>query len=95
MQKYYLISKQTQEVKTICDGIIGYDKIIFNLKKITTTAEQDDLIKQNYRIKVINNKLEFEKPTHLKEKEAKDNLKLNIDKVKNLKELKDLLINNL
>ena len=92
--KYFLYDNEGN-VKSISEGKIIFDKTIFSLKGFNPTANELKLIKQGYQIKVINNKLEFEKPTHLKEKEAKDNLKLNIDKVKNLKELKDLLINNL
>ena len=94
MNKYYLISKETGEIKSICDGIIGYDKEIFNLKKITTTTEQDNLIQQNYKLKYTD-KLELEKPPHILEAEKKAELKDKIDKATTLKELKDLLINNL
>ena len=90
MNKYYLISKETGEVKSVCDDIIGYDKTIFNLKKIKTTVDEDELIKQNYRIK-FTDKLELEKPSYLKKKEDKENLKIQIDNAKNLPELKELI----
>jgi len=94
MNKYYLISKETGEVKSVCDDIIGYDKEIFNLKKITTTTEQDNLIQQNYKLKYTD-KLKLEKPLHILEAEKKADFKDKIDKATTLKELKDLLINNL
>ena len=92
MNKYYLISKLTGEVKAISDGVIEFDKTLFDLKKITTTAEQDDKIQQNYKLK-FTDKLEIEEPEHIKEENKKADLKDKIDKATTLKQLKDLLIN--
>jgi hypothetical protein len=92
--KYYLIKKLTGEVKVISDGIIGYDKTLFDLKKITTTPEQDDLIKQNYKLK-FTDKLEIEEPDHIKEANKKADLKDKISKAKNIDELKELIITKL
>ena len=94
MNKYYLIKKETGEVKAICDDIIGYDKNIFEQKKITTTPEQNILIQQNYKLKYTD-KLEIEEPDQIKEQNKKADFKDKVLKAKTIDDLKTLIIDNL
>jgi len=86
MKKYYLYDNQGN-VKSISDGIIGYDKKILNIKEIETTKEQDDKIGLNYRLEYKNNKLEIQEPPLMK----KEKLKKEIQQADTIEKLKNIL----
>ena len=88
--RYFLYDNEGN-VKSISEDKIIFDKTIFSLKGFNPTANELELIKQGYQIKVKNNKLEFEKPEQVKRKENVENLKIQIDNAKDLPELKELI----
>ena len=92
MIKYYLYNKRG-EVKAMSDGIIGYDKEILTLKKITTTKEQDNKIKQGYKLR-YNRGLKFEEPEEMKNRLKIEDLKTEINEAKDIDSLK-VVINKL
>ena len=92
--KYYLISKETGEVKSISEGKIIFDENLFILKGINPTANEQELVNQNYKIKLVDDKLVFDEPVYIKEKNAeikKQDLKTSIEGAKDISEIKEII----
>ena len=87
MKKTILYNKDGK-VLAIADGSIGYDKNIFTAKEIEITNEDDEKIKNGYRLKYTD-KLEFEETEEIK----KINLKEELSKAKTISEIKNILNN--
>ena len=91
MTKYYLIEKTTGIIKMICDNNkLQYDKSKFNIKKITTTKEEDNKIKQGYRLR-YKRKLVLDEPADLKRKKTIETLQEEIDKADDIDKVKNIL----
>ncbi len=96
MKKYILYDKKGN-VKSVSDGLIGYDKNIFTLKEMKITDEENEKIKQNYTLRFID-KLEFEKHPDIilieENKNKKKDFHDKVAKAKTISDIKEILLIN-
>jgi len=74
----FLYNKTTNEVKLISEGQIKFSNKNFSTKEIKPTKDEQDKIDKGYNLKIVEGKLETEKPNHIideKQKEAMKDLK--------------------
>jgi len=90
--KYILIDKKTKRIKSISDGIIKYNKKIFELKKVKINQKNQDNIEKSEAIRFIKNKFQFEIPDDMAKQNKKQEIKNIIKNAKSTIELKNALL---
>lgn len=89
MIKYFL--HNNEQVKSISDGLIKFDKNLFKLEKINITDDEFSKIEQGYKIIVKDKKIKLEKSEMIKEKEKKEYIKTLKNKELSNKEIQEVL----
>jgi len=87
----FLYDKKTNEVKAISDKEIKVSNPNFKTKDIKPNKKEQLDIDTGYKLKIVRGKLKTEKPSHIAEKEKKDNIKKKVKEAKTVDELKDII----
>jgi hypothetical protein len=88
---YFLIDKRTRRVKSISDGLIDYDKEMFDLKKIIIKETEQGRIDSNDIIYYKNNKFEFKKHRSILAKGKMEDIKNKLKNANSVSALKEII----
>ncbi len=94
MKKHFLIRKENNQIVSASDDKIIFDKNIFESKKINMTDEDIVDFQQGNIPFFEDNKLKFKPHPDKKKKIEIEKLKEDIEKAKNINELKKIIIDN-
>jgi len=89
--KYFLICKKTKRIKSISNGIIGYDKKKFDLKEMSFSKNEQTKLDEGHIPFYTKGKLDLKENPDMKKKKTIEDLKKELDEADDIDKLKKII----